>query len=63
MQRFRHHMRVIPGDRRETRDTCLSVSGKVSGMDPGSAPLARLVRDDSRSLTLRARYFPASAAS
>lgn len=33
---------VVPGDRRETRDPFRN----GSGMDPGSAPLARLVRDD-----------------
>ncbi|MCA0421095.1 MAG: cobaltochelatase subunit CobN, partial [Proteobacteria bacterium] len=37
---------VIPGDQRETRDPCLSLADQRSGMDPGSAPLTRLVRDD-----------------
>ncbi len=36
--------RVIPGDRRETRDPCLSLTDKGSGMDPGSA--LRSGRDD-----------------
>jgi hypothetical protein len=38
--------RVIPGDRRETRDPFLNLYREGSGMDPGS-PL-RSVRDDSR---------------
>uniref|UniRef100_A0A9E7ZLC7 Cobaltochelatase subunit CobN n=1 Tax=Bosea sp. NBC_00436 TaxID=2969620 RepID=A0A9E7ZLC7_9HYPH len=38
---------VIPRDQRETRDPCLNLSERRSGMDPGSAPLTRLVRDDS----------------
>ena len=45
--------RVIPGDRRETRDPCLNLYRRRSGMDPGSAPLTRLVRDD--------RVFPVKA--
>ncbi|UZF93263.1 error-prone DNA polymerase [Bosea sp. NBC_00550] len=35
---------VIPGDRRETRDPCLSVSDEGSDMDPGSS--LRFARDD-----------------
>lgn len=35
---------VIPGDRRETRDPCLSVSDEGSGMDSGSS--LRFARDD-----------------
>jgi hypothetical protein len=35
---------VIPGDRKKTRDPFRNLSGKGSGMDPGS-PL-RSVRDD-----------------
>ncbi|WP_038364575.1 cobaltochelatase subunit CobN [Bosea sp. UNC402CLCol] len=38
---------VIPGDQTETRDPCLNLSERRSGMDPGSTPLTRLVRDDS----------------
>jgi hypothetical protein len=33
---------VVPGDRRETRDPCLSLSEGGSGMGPGSARLRRL---------------------
>ncbi|MCP4563438.1 MAG: cobaltochelatase subunit CobN [Bosea sp.] len=35
---------VIPGDRRETRDPCLSLTGEGSGMGPGSS--LRSGRDD-----------------
>ena len=42
---------VIPGDQRETRDPCLNLSERRSGVDPGSAPLTRLVRDDDEGLT------------
>jgi cobaltochelatase CobN len=38
---------VIPG---LTRDPCRSASDEGSGMDPGSAPLTRLVRDDDEGL-------------
>jgi hypothetical protein len=38
--------RVVPSDRRETRDPFRNLFRKSSGMDPGSAPLTRLVRDD-----------------
>ncbi|WP_449257370.1 cobaltochelatase subunit CobN [Bosea sp. (in: a-proteobacteria)] len=38
---------VIPGDRRETRDPGRNGSDEGSGMDSGSAPPTRLVRDDS----------------
>ncbi len=38
---------VIPGDRREARDPCLSLSGRRSGMDPGSS--LRSARYDPRS--------------
>ncbi len=43
---------VIPGDRRETRDPFRSLTGKRSGMDPGSA--RRSAWDDAR-LFLRSR--------
>ncbi|HEY5794485.1 MAG TPA: cobaltochelatase subunit CobN [Bosea sp. (in: a-proteobacteria)] len=42
---------VIPGDRRETADPCLCASDEGSGMDPGSAPLTRLVRDDGEDMS------------
>jgi len=42
---------VIPGDQRETRDPCLNLSEQRSGMDTGSAPLTRLVRDDDEGMT------------
>jgi hypothetical protein len=35
---------VVPGDRRETRDPCLNLAWKCSGMDPG--PSLRYARDD-----------------
>ncbi len=35
---------VVPGDRRETRDPCLNLAWKCSGMDPGSS--LRYPRDD-----------------
>ena len=41
---FVRNRTVIPGDRRETRDPFRSLSGKRSGMDPGSA--LRFARDD-----------------
>ena len=34
--------RVVPGDRRETRDPFRNLNRKGSGMDPGSAPLRGL---------------------
>ncbi|MCT4494330.1 cobaltochelatase subunit CobN [Bosea minatitlanensis] len=37
---------VIPGDRREARDPGRNDSDESSGLDPGSAPLTRLVRED-----------------
>jgi cobaltochelatase CobN len=39
---------VIPG---LPRDPCRSASDRGSGMDPGSAPLTRLVRDDAEGMT------------
>ena len=53
---------VIPGDRRETRDPCRSASDEGSGMDPGSAPLSRLVRDDSADLDKGAQLMAALTA-
>ncbi|CAD5265506.1 hypothetical protein BOSE62_30289 [Bosea sp. 62] len=40
----------------ETRDPCLNLIRKSSGMDPGSS--LRSVRDDSRKLMKGARPFP-----
>jgi hypothetical protein len=42
----RNNALVVPGDRRETRDLCLSLSDKGSDMDPGST--LRSGRDDTR---------------
>jgi cobaltochelatase CobN len=53
---------VIPGDRRETRDPCLSLTKQRSGMDPGSAPLTRLVRDDGADLNGGAQLMAALTA-
>ncbi len=36
------HSRVVPGDRRESRDPCLNFLKQGSGMDPGSTPLRGL---------------------
>ncbi len=47
---------VIPG---LTRDPCRSASDKGSGMDPGSAPLTRLVRDDGGDIDQGARLMAA----
>ncbi len=35
---------VVPGDRRETRDSCLNLVRTCSGMDPGSS--LRCAQDD-----------------
>ncbi|CAH1659954.1 Cobaltochelatase CobN subunit [Hyphomicrobiales bacterium] len=53
---------VIPGDRRETRDPCLSLTDRRSGMDPGSARLTRLVRDDRADVDEEARLMAALTA-
>jgi len=47
---------VIPG---LTRDPCQSASNQSSGMDPGSAPLTRLVRDDGADVDESARLMAA----
>ncbi len=52
---------VIPGDQRETRDPRLTLAPQRSGMDPGSAPLTRLVRDDDEGLSAGARLMAALA--